>query len=119
MHDPWWLPKLDRGLAQARSQVRSLLRGHFPAAQHDSQTCLLNAEEQRRARFERSVDQSHELPAVIVDVMRGGPGLGNLAPEQGDYNQVVKGGGHGNYRVLALALDGIGQLIAAQQAALR
>ncbi len=44
-----------------------------------------------------------ELPAVIVDIMRGGPGLGNIAPEQGDYFQVVKGGGHGNYRVIVLA----------------
>ncbi len=43
------------------------------------------------------------LPCVIVDVMRGGPGLGNIGPEQGDYNQVVKGGGHGNYRSIVLA----------------
>jgi 2-oxoisovalerate ferredoxin oxidoreductase alpha subunit len=39
-----------------------------------------------------------ELPCVIVNIMRGGPGLGNIAPEQADYNQVVKGGGHGNYK---------------------
>lgn len=44
-----------------------------------------------------------QLPAVIVDVMRAGPGLGNIGPEQGDYNQVVKGGGHGNYRTIVLA----------------
>lgn len=44
-----------------------------------------------------------ELPCVIVDVMRGGPGLGNIAPEQSDYNQVVKGGGHGNYKCPVLA----------------
>ncbi len=44
-----------------------------------------------------------ELPAVIVDVMRGGPGLGNIAPAQGDYFQVVKGGGHGDYRLIVLA----------------
>ncbi|HUO29547.1 MAG TPA: 3-methyl-2-oxobutanoate dehydrogenase subunit beta, partial [Bryobacteraceae bacterium] len=44
-----------------------------------------------------------ELPCVIADIMRGGPGLGNIAPEQGDYHQVVKGGGHGNYRTLVLA----------------
>jgi 2-oxoisovalerate ferredoxin oxidoreductase alpha subunit len=47
-----------------------------------------------------------ELPCVIVNIMRGGPGLGNIAPEQGDYNQVVKGGGHGNYRVPVLAPNG-------------
>ena len=44
-----------------------------------------------------------ELPCVIVDVMRGGPGLGNIAPEQGDYFAMVKGGGHGNYHNLVLA----------------
>ncbi len=44
-----------------------------------------------------------EVPAVIVDIMRGGPGLGNIAPAQGDYNQVVKGGGHGDYHVIVLA----------------
>ena len=44
-----------------------------------------------------------ELPCVIVDVMRGGPGLGNIAPEQSDYTAMVKGGGHGNYRNLVLA----------------
>ncbi len=44
-----------------------------------------------------------ELPCVIVDIMRAGPGLGNIGPEQGDYNQVVKGGGHGNYRNIVLA----------------
>jgi pyruvate/2-oxoacid:ferredoxin oxidoreductase alpha subunit len=44
-----------------------------------------------------------DLPCVIVNIMRGGPGLGNIAPEQGDYNQSVKGGGHGCYRNLVLA----------------
>ncbi len=44
-----------------------------------------------------------EVPAVIVDVMRGGPGLGNIAPSQGDYFQMVKGGGHGDYFPLVLA----------------
>jgi pyruvate/2-oxoacid:ferredoxin oxidoreductase alpha subunit len=44
-----------------------------------------------------------ELPCVVADIMRAGPGLGNIAPEQGDYHQVVKGGGHGNYRTLVLA----------------
>jgi 2-oxoisovalerate ferredoxin oxidoreductase alpha subunit len=44
-----------------------------------------------------------ELPIVIVDIMRGGPGLGNIAPEQSDYNQMVKGGGHGNYKLIVLA----------------
>src|SRR5215831_3841847 len=44
-----------------------------------------------------------ELPCVIVDIVRGGPGLGNIAPEQSDYFAMVKGGGHGNYRNFVLA----------------
>ncbi|MBN2406954.1 MAG: 3-methyl-2-oxobutanoate dehydrogenase subunit VorB [Elusimicrobia bacterium] len=43
-----------------------------------------------------------ELPAVIVNVQRGGPGLGNIAGAQGDYFQSVKGGGHGDYRLITL-----------------
>ncbi|MBI4289353.1 MAG: 3-methyl-2-oxobutanoate dehydrogenase subunit VorB [Chloroflexi bacterium] len=44
-----------------------------------------------------------ELPAVVVNVMRGGPGLGGILGAQGDYFQAVKGGGHGDYRLLVLA----------------
>ena len=51
-----------------------------------------------------------ELPCVIADIMRGGPGLGNIAPEQGDYNQIVKGGGHGCYRTLVLAPDSVQEM---------
>jgi len=52
-----------------------------------------------------------ELPAVIVNTMRGGPGLGNIAPSQGDYFQATKGGGHGDYRTIVLA-PGTGQELA-------
>jgi 2-oxoglutarate ferredoxin oxidoreductase subunit alpha len=44
-----------------------------------------------------------ELPAVIVNISRSGPGLGGIAPSQGDYFQAVKGGGHGGYRLIVLA----------------
>jgi pyruvate/2-oxoacid:ferredoxin oxidoreductase alpha subunit len=45
-----------------------------------------------------------ELPAVIVSIMRAGPGLGNINPEQADYFQATKGGGHGSYRLIVLAI---------------
>ena len=51
-----------------------------------------------------------ELPAVIVDIMRAGPGLGNIGPEQGDYNQIVKGGGHGNYKNIVLAPNSVQEM---------
>ncbi|MBL7132355.1 MAG: 3-methyl-2-oxobutanoate dehydrogenase subunit VorB [Candidatus Omnitrophica bacterium] len=44
-----------------------------------------------------------QLPAVIVNIMRGGPGLGNISPSQSDYFQATKGGGHGDYRCIVLA----------------
>ncbi len=44
-----------------------------------------------------------ELPAVIVNIMRGGPGLGNIGPSQSDYFQAVKGGGHGDYHQIVIA----------------
>jgi 2-oxoglutarate ferredoxin oxidoreductase subunit alpha len=43
------------------------------------------------------------VPCVIVNIMRGGPGLGNIQPSQGDYFQMTKGGGHGDYHLLVLA----------------
>ena len=44
-----------------------------------------------------------ELPGVIVNVMRGGPGLGSIQPAQGDYFQATRGGGNGDYRTVVLA----------------
>ncbi|MGQ9856240.1 MAG: 3-methyl-2-oxobutanoate dehydrogenase subunit VorB [Fervidobacterium sp.] len=44
-----------------------------------------------------------ELPAVLVNVVRGGPGLGDIQPSQGDYWQATKGGGHGDYKLIVLA----------------
>ncbi len=44
-----------------------------------------------------------ELPAVIINMQRGGPGLGNISPSQADYYQTTRGGGHGDYRCISLA----------------
>lgn len=51
-----------------------------------------------------------EIPCVIVDIMRAGPGLGNIGAEQSDYFQVVKGGGHGGYKVIALAPNSVAEM---------
>lgn len=51
-----------------------------------------------------------ELPAVIVNIQRGGPGLGNIAPAQSDYFQAVKGGGHGDYRLIVLAPNSVQEM---------
>lgn len=52
-----------------------------------------------------------EVPAVLVDMMRGGPGLGNIAPAQSDYFQIVKGGAHGDLKLLTLAPASVQELI--------
>ena len=51
-----------------------------------------------------------ELPSVVVNVMRGGPGLGNIAPSQADYFQSTRGGGHGDYRTIVLAPSSVQEL---------
>jgi 2-oxoglutarate/2-oxoacid ferredoxin oxidoreductase subunit alpha len=52
-----------------------------------------------------------ELPAVIINMMRGGPGLGNIAPSAADYFQATRGGGHGDYRTPVLAPAGGQELV--------
>jgi 2-oxoglutarate ferredoxin oxidoreductase subunit alpha len=51
-----------------------------------------------------------ELPAVVVNMMRGGPGLGNIAGAQGDYFQATKGGGHGDYRMIVFGPASVQEL---------
>ncbi|SMC59990.1 2-oxoglutarate ferredoxin oxidoreductase subunit alpha [Desulfocicer vacuolatum DSM 3385] len=50
-------------------------------------------------------------PAVFVNIMRGGPGLGGILPSQGDYFQATKGGGHGDYHMLVMAPDGVQEAV--------
>ncbi|AZO95631.1 3-methyl-2-oxobutanoate dehydrogenase subunit VorB [Iocasia frigidifontis] len=52
-----------------------------------------------------------ELPAVIVNIMRGGPGLGGIQPSQADYFQATKGGGHGDYRLAVLAPSSVQEAV--------
>jgi len=52
-----------------------------------------------------------EVPVVLIDVVRGGPGLGNIAPSQGDYNQIVHGGGHGDYHPIVLAPSSVQEAV--------
>lgn len=54
---------------------------------------------------------SAELPALIVNVQRGGPGLGTIQPSQADYFQAVKGGGHGDYKLLVLAPASVQEMV--------
>ena len=52
-----------------------------------------------------------EVPALVINVMRGGPGLGTIHPSQADYFQAVKGGGHGDYRLITLAPASVQEMV--------
>ena len=52
-----------------------------------------------------------ELPAVIVNMVRGGPGLGSIQPAQSDYFQMTKGGGHGDYKLIVFAPDSVQEAV--------
>ncbi|MDH6354467.1 2-oxoglutarate ferredoxin oxidoreductase subunit alpha [Dysgonomonas sp. PH5-45] len=52
-----------------------------------------------------------ELPCLLVNVMRGGPGLGTIQPSQADYFQTVKGGGHGDYKLITLAPSSVQEMV--------
>ena len=58
-----------------------------------------------------------ECPAVFVNIVRGGPGLGGILPSQGDYMQAVKGGGHGDYRLMVMAPDSVQEAVEMTMAA--
>jgi len=107
------------------SEIAEAAARYFPAVgrtfvQAESETAAINMVYGAAATGERTMTGSSgpglslmqegisylagsELPCVIADIMRGGPGLGNIGPEQGDYNQMVKGGGHGNYHNIVYA----------------
>ncbi len=96
-------PKLDRTFLQAESEVAAI-NMVYGAAGSGRRVMTASSGPGISLKMEGlSYCAGSALPCVVVDVMRGGPGLGNIGPEQSDYNQVVKGGGHGNYKNLVLA----------------
>jgi pyruvate/2-oxoacid:ferredoxin oxidoreductase alpha subunit len=101
-----YFPRLGRTFLQAESEIASI-QMVYGASSAGERTMTASSSPGISLKQEGlSYLAGSELPAVVVDIMRGGPGLGNIAPEQADYNQVVKGGGHGNYKNLVLAPNG-------------
>jgi 2-oxoglutarate ferredoxin oxidoreductase subunit alpha len=97
------MPELGRVFLQAESEVASI-NMVYGAACAGARTFTSSSSPGVSLMMEGlSYIAGSEVPMVLIDVMRGGPGLGNIAPAQGDYFQMVKGGGHGDYRALVLA----------------
>ncbi len=97
------MPELGRAFVQAESELGAI-NMVYGAACTGRRTMTSSSSPGVSLMMEGiSYISGTEVPAVLVDVMRGGPGLGNIAPAQGDYTQIVHGGGHGEYHLLVLA----------------
>jgi len=99
----WYLPQCGGTFLQAESEVAAINMVYGSAAAGVRTMTASSGPGISLMSEGISYLAGAELPCVIADIMRGGPGLGNIAPEQGDYWQVVKNGGHGCYRSLVLA----------------
>ncbi len=105
------MPELGRVFVQAESEVAAI-NMVYGAASAGARVMTSSSSPGVSLMMEGlSYIAGSEVPVVLVDVMRGGPGLGNIAPSQGDYNQIVKGGGHGDYRPIVLAPATVQELI--------
>jgi len=97
------MPRLGRTFVQAESEVAAISMV-YGAAGAGVRTMTSSSSPGISLKMEGiSYLAGSNLPAVIVNVVRGGPGLGNIAPSQCDYFQATKGGGHGDYRLIVLA----------------
>ncbi|MEN8171958.1 MAG: 3-methyl-2-oxobutanoate dehydrogenase subunit VorB [Chloroflexota bacterium] len=97
------MPQLGRAFVQAESEVAAI-NMVYGAACTGKRAMTASSSPGLSLMMEGiSYIAGTEVPAVVVNVMRGGPGLGNIAPSQADYYQMVKGGGHGDYYPLVLA----------------
>ena len=97
------MPELGRAFVQAESEL-SAINMVYGAACTGARVMSSSSSPGVSLMMEGiSYIAATEIPVVLVDVMRGGPGLGNIAPAQADYNQIVHGGGHGDYYPIVLA----------------
>ncbi len=106
----YYFPQAGRTFLQAESEVASI-NMLYGAAAAGERTMTGSSSPGISLMMEGvSYCAAAELPCVIIYIMRGGPGLGNIAPEQADYNQIVKGGGHGNYNLITLAPNSVQEM---------
>ncbi len=97
------MPKLKRIFIQSESEVAAINMVYGASA--CGVRCMTSSSSPGISLKQEGLSYiaGSQLPAVIINVMRAGPGLGNIWPAQSDYFQAVKGGGHGDYRMIVLA----------------
>ncbi len=104
------MPAKDRVFIQAESEIAAISMVYGSAAAGKRTMTSSSSPGISLKQEGISMLAGAQLPAVIVNVQRGGPGLGNIAPAQSDYFQAVKGGGHGDYRLIVLAPDSVQEM---------
>lgn len=97
------MPEMGRAFVQAESEVAAINMVYGAASAGARAMSSSSSPGISLMQEGLSYIAGSEVPVVLVDIMRGGPGLGNIAPSQGDYFQLTKGGGHGDYRPIVLA----------------
>ena len=97
------MPKLGRGYVSAESELAAI--NMVVGAASTGAKVMTSSSSCAVALMQETLSYacSDELPVVLVNVMRAGPGLGYVYPAQGDYNQAVYGGGNGDYKIIVLA----------------
>jgi 2-oxoglutarate ferredoxin oxidoreductase subunit alpha len=105
------MPELGRAFVQAESEVAAINMVYGAACTGKRAMTASSSPGISLMMEGLSYIAGTEVPVVVVNVMRGGPGLGNIAPSQGDYYQMVKGGGHVDYFPIVLAPDGVQEAI--------
>ncbi len=104
------LPQVDGVFVQAESEV-SAINMVYGAASAGARVMTSSSSPGMSLKQEGvSYIAGAELPCLIVNVMRGGPGLGNIAPSQSDYWQATRGGGHGDYRTIVYAPSSVQEM---------
>lgn len=97
------MPKLGRVFVQSESEVAAINMVYGAASSGKRAMTSSSSPGVSLKQEGISYLAGAELPAVIVNVMRGGPGLGSIQPSQADYYQATRGGGNGDYRTIVLA----------------
>jgi 2-oxoglutarate ferredoxin oxidoreductase subunit alpha len=106
----WRLPEVGGSFIQAESEVAAI-NMIFGAASTGIRSMTSSSSPGISLKQEGiSYCAGADLPFLIANVMRGGPGLGNISGSQGDYFQATRGGGHGDYRLFVMAPNGVQEM---------
>jgi 2-oxoglutarate ferredoxin oxidoreductase subunit alpha len=105
------MPEIGGTFIQAESEIAAICMVYGAAAVGERAMTSSSSPGISLMQETLSFMAASELPAVIVNMQRGGPGLGNIAPSQADYFQAVKGGGHGDYHLLVYAPSTIQEIV--------